>query len=244
MTKVDRLGWAAGISVAPYGVEIGIRVSEPESLRVVEQLVAEFGWKKSGSGLVSRLFSVRFAPVTEKKSRRHYHLLYLNASRLERTLVRSEVLDKLRVSLLDVAMLTAKDNLFVLGGIIHYKGRRLALPFHPSEGECVLAKELLKRGGRAEAERAFPVLKDNKVQQLDAIALPVPASFQAEPLGTLSSGRATGLLFSFALEPRANSARSLSLASKLAAQTRCLGVNAKEPQRALEILEAALGIAE
>ena len=33
MAKIDRLGWAAGISVVSYGLRIGIRASRPEEPR-------------------------------------------------------------------------------------------------------------------------------------------------------------------------------------------------------------------
>ena len=38
MEKIDRLGWAAGISFVSYGLRIGIRVSSPEVLNRLPEL--------------------------------------------------------------------------------------------------------------------------------------------------------------------------------------------------------------
>ena len=39
MAKVDRLGWVAGFSLRSFGVDIGIRSNDPETLqRILEHL--------------------------------------------------------------------------------------------------------------------------------------------------------------------------------------------------------------
>ena len=44
MEKIDRLGWAGGISLYSYGLRIGVRVNKPEVLdRLPERLPP--GWE-------------------------------------------------------------------------------------------------------------------------------------------------------------------------------------------------------
>ncbi len=57
MAKLDRLGWAAGISFITYGVRIGVRVNDPSVLeRVLHHLPP--GWKLAASPVVERLYSL------------------------------------------------------------------------------------------------------------------------------------------------------------------------------------------
>jgi 3-deoxy-D-arabino-heptulosonate 7-phosphate (DAHP) synthase class II len=57
MDKIDRLGWAAGISFVSYGVRVGVRVNKAD---ILDRLVDRFPprWKPSRVSVVERLYSV------------------------------------------------------------------------------------------------------------------------------------------------------------------------------------------
>jgi hypothetical protein len=57
MEKIDRLGWADGLSFAAHGARIGIRVNDPTVLERIPQHLPP-GWKPSSSPIVNALYSV------------------------------------------------------------------------------------------------------------------------------------------------------------------------------------------
>ncbi len=98
MEKVDRLGWAAGVSVRCYGVKVGVRVNDPATLdEVIERLPP--GWT-SAEGPVDMLYSILNGEVGKSLSGRrgvkHFHLLYGMAARLARSVHLRAVLEIFR----------------------------------------------------------------------------------------------------------------------------------------------------
>ena len=77
MEKIDRLGWAAGISFISYGVLVGVRVNKPEFL---EQLLDRFPpeWKLSRSLTVERLYSLIIGGTGIRPNVRRFNVLYLS----------------------------------------------------------------------------------------------------------------------------------------------------------------------
>jgi len=96
MDKIDRLGWAAGITFVSYGVPVGIRVNRPEML---EQLLDRFppGWKPSRARVVERLYSLIVGGVGARPGIRRFNILYGNTQKLLRTLDIDEIPNCVRV---------------------------------------------------------------------------------------------------------------------------------------------------
>src|SRR5262249_24120265 len=57
MAKIDRLGWAAGLSFNAYGVRVGVRVNQPDVLGRVSTLLPP-GWKPVESSIVDQIYSL------------------------------------------------------------------------------------------------------------------------------------------------------------------------------------------
>jgi hypothetical protein len=57
MAKIDRLGWAAGISVNAYGVRVGVRANTPEALESLTEHLPP-GWERSTSPTVDQMYSL------------------------------------------------------------------------------------------------------------------------------------------------------------------------------------------
>src|SRR5690348_16346539 len=96
MEKLDRLGWAAGLSFISHGVRIGIRMNtkNPEILeRVAAHLPAH--WKPSPSPIVTELCSLLIGNSVPGSSVRRFHLLYWGSGRVHRTLEDEEIFQAL-----------------------------------------------------------------------------------------------------------------------------------------------------
>ena len=93
MQKLDRLVWAAGLSIHSFGRRIGVRTNAPEILERVWPLFPP-GWEPCFSPLVDHLFSLRIGAASGARVR-NYHLLYGGFTRLSRSLDLDEVLNAL-----------------------------------------------------------------------------------------------------------------------------------------------------
>src|SRR5512132_3127317 len=90
MAKVDRLGWAAGLSVACDGARLGVRTNDPALLpRIAERMPARA--KPIAGPVVSEVFSVLAGGVDTGRVRR-FHLLYVDSLRAVRSLDLDDVL--------------------------------------------------------------------------------------------------------------------------------------------------------
>src|ERR1700755_3553056 len=128
MSKIDRLGWAAGFAFESYGVRVGVRTNDPAAL---ERLSAHLppGWKPARAGRVERLYSI-FAPSDATRARgvRRFHLLYGDAGRLARTQDLSEALEAFDSALQLYVAASARRRLFVHAGVVSWRGRAILLP--------------------------------------------------------------------------------------------------------------------
>src|SRR5438132_9335496 len=98
MARLDRLGWADGISFRAFGVRIGIRVREPEALARVAPLLPP-GWKLSCSPVVDLLYSLISGDPVFRPGTRNLNLLYRGAARLARVATPDQVLEVLESDL-------------------------------------------------------------------------------------------------------------------------------------------------
>src|ERR1041384_2541512 len=93
MEKIDRLGWAAGISFTSYGVRIGVRANNADALRAAQDYFPP-GWKCADQWVVEKLYSlVLNENREERRGVRRFNLLYGNITRLARTRDSDELLD-------------------------------------------------------------------------------------------------------------------------------------------------------
>jgi len=84
MAKIDRLGWAAGMSFISYGVRIGLRVNDAT---ILNDLIARLppGAKPSPARVVDHLYSLTgFTNGSSGKVRR-FNLGYWNLVRFARS---------------------------------------------------------------------------------------------------------------------------------------------------------------
>lgn len=146
MEKIDRLGWAAGISFTSYGVRVGVRANDAHALRAA---LAYFppGWKCADAAVVEKLYSlVLNQSQEERRGLRRFNLLYGNITRLARTRDADELLELFASDLhLHVAEM-ARRRVFVHAGVVAWKGTAVMIPGRSHAGKTTLVAELVKAG--------------------------------------------------------------------------------------------------
>ena len=146
MKKIDRLGWAAGISFVSHGVRVGVRVNRPEALALVEDYLPP-GWKPSSSRTVERLYSLILGQgdAAERGARR-FSLFYRDLVRLARTKSVEEALALFESDLHLHVATEARRRVFVHAGVVGWKNRAILIPGRSRSGKTTLVAELVKAG--------------------------------------------------------------------------------------------------
>jgi hypothetical protein len=146
MKKIDRLGWAAGLSFLSYGVRVGVRVNSSEALSLITEHFPP-GWKISSSPVVERLYSLILGGTGQQRAGvRRFSLLYGDISRLARTTNQDEVLDVFEADLGLYVAEMARRRVFVHAGVVGWKGQALLLPGRSFSGKSTLIAELVRAG--------------------------------------------------------------------------------------------------
>ncbi|HST54121.1 MAG TPA: hypothetical protein VLJ61_19090 [Pyrinomonadaceae bacterium] len=146
MSKIDRLGWAAGFAFESYGVRVGVRTNDPAALKHLSAHLPP-GWKPARAGRVERLYSI-FAPSDTARARgvRRFNLLYGDAGRLARTQDLSEALEAFESDLQLYVAASARRRLFVHAGVVSWRGRAILLPGRSFAGKSTLVAALVGAG--------------------------------------------------------------------------------------------------
>jgi hypothetical protein len=145
MEKLDRLVWAAGLSIHAYGRRVGIRSNDPAVLDRIRELLPP-GWEPCFSPLVEHLFSLRVGPVVAGARLRHFHLLYGGHTLHARSLDLDEVLRELEAQLHLYVGQFASNRVFVHAGVVGWRGQALLLPGPSRAGKSTLVAALLRHG--------------------------------------------------------------------------------------------------
>jgi len=145
MEKIDRLGWAAGLSIQAYGLRIGVRVSKAEALDDVLAVLPP-GWEPSCTPIVDRLYSLRMGGPTHGNRVRNYHILFMGLQKLARTHDLGEALDALESDLQIHVAEFAHNRIFVHAGVVGWRGQAILLPGPTCAGKTSLVTALLRAG--------------------------------------------------------------------------------------------------
>jgi hypothetical protein len=145
MQKMDRLGWAAGMSFLSYGIRFGVRTNKPEVLeQVLDCLPPE--WKPAPSPVVSYLYSLIVGGTPTRPNVRLFNILYMGPARLTRTLDLSEVLRTLESDVALTVAERARRRVFLHAGVVGWRGRAIVIPGRSFSGKTTLVSELVRAG--------------------------------------------------------------------------------------------------
>ena len=145
MAKLDRLGWAAGLSVVAFGVRVGIRVNNPAMLEQVEQRLPP-GWRPAGSPVVDRLYSFLTGGMAERSGIRRFNIVYANTVIEARTHDLDEALLALESGIQLYVAERARGRTFVHAGVVGWQGRAIVIPGRSFSGKSTLVAALVKAG--------------------------------------------------------------------------------------------------
>lgn len=145
MEKLDRLGWADGISFSAYGRRVGIRVNDREVLQWLPRHLP-FGWQPAQEGVVERLYSVFLRREGPPSRMRRFHLLYRDAQRLARTEDRDQLFEALESDVQSYVAEYARRRIFVHAGVVGWRGSAIVIPGRSFSGKSTLVAEFVHAG--------------------------------------------------------------------------------------------------
>jgi hypothetical protein len=145
MEKLDRLGWAAGLSFLSHGVRIGVRVNNPEALQRVAERVPADG-ESCPAPFVDELCSLLVAGGAGSPGVRRFNLLYWGSARIARTLDEREVFQQLESLLHFIISSRARRKVFLRAGVVGWRGRAILICGPRSGGTTTLVKALVRAG--------------------------------------------------------------------------------------------------
>lgn len=179
MMKLDRLGWAAGLSFRAYGLTIGVRTNDAAILERLDPHLP-YGWERSDSETVDHLYSMLVGHTSEHATaprvrrvgpagkRRRFNLLYDGILLACRTLDADELLERFESSVRLKVAENAKRKVFVHAGVVGWKGRAIVVPGRSFSGKTSLVAALVRAGATYLSDeyavldrrgRVFPYLK-------------------------------------------------------------------------------------
>src|SRR5919197_1026456 len=127
MAKIDRLGWADGLSFSSYGVRIGVRVNETAILKGVSARMPP-GSRPASYQTVDHLYSI-IAGEEERDSKvRRLSLAYWNILRISRSQRFAEVLDAFESHVQLTVAEYARRRVFFYAGVVGWRDRAILIP--------------------------------------------------------------------------------------------------------------------
>jgi hypothetical protein len=145
MEKLDRLGWAAGMSLNAYGVRVGVRVNDPAAIEQLNEHLPP-GWKPAAAPVVERLYSLVVAPVASRAGLRRFNVLYGDSERLARSTEPDQVFERLESNLQLYVAAAARRRVFVHAGVVGWRGRAIIIPGRSFSGKTTLVAEFVRAG--------------------------------------------------------------------------------------------------
>jgi hypothetical protein len=145
MTKIDRLGWADGMSFNAYGVRVGVRVNDPA---ILLGLIARLppGSKRSSFAVVDHLYSIIGSTVKPESKVRRLSLGYWNLLRFARAKEFESVLDAFESHVQMTVAEHAPRRVFVHAGVVGWNDRAILIPGLSHSGKTTLVDQLIRAG--------------------------------------------------------------------------------------------------
>jgi len=162
MDKLDRLGWAEAVSLASYGVRVGIRVS---TSNILEDLLKRIpvAWKPAASPIVERMYSVIAGRKSPRASLRLYNLVYANAERISRAADFEQSLEAFESDLQLYIAENAPRHLFVRSGVVGWRGRAIIMPGENFSGKTTIVREMVRAGATYYSDEYAVIDREGRV---------------------------------------------------------------------------------
>jgi len=145
MKKIDRLGWAEEIAFRIFGVRVGVRINNRDSLSRIAPFLPPGRIPLSRREAIERLYSLKIAATFSSKLR-YFHLLYCDAQRIARSEDLDAVLGALESDVQMYLAQSAHGKLFVHAGVVEWGGRAIIIPGRSFSGKTTLVAEFVRAG--------------------------------------------------------------------------------------------------
>ena len=145
MAKIDRLGWADGMSFSSYGVRVGVRVDDRAMLHDVISRMPP-GSKPARFEVVDHLYSLMAGGAKVGSSIRRLSLGYWNVLRISRSRSLDETLEAFESHVQLTVAEHARRRVFVHAGVVGWQGRAIVIPGTSHSGKTTLVNELIRCG--------------------------------------------------------------------------------------------------
>lgn len=189
MTRLDRLGWAAGFTFLSYGTRIGIRTTDPAAISLLEEILPP-GWRRSPVRTVDHMFSLVAGGPGKRKGTRRMWILYDAWVRMGRSrepeplLEAAEGLVRLKVAEF------SPTRVFVHAGAVGWKGRAILLPGRSYSGKSTLVSELVRAGATYYSDEYAVLDGHGRVHPFPApLSMREPGGYEGVPTDPASLGR-------------------------------------------------------
>ena len=145
MAKIDRLGWADGLSFTSYGVRVGVRVNDAA---ILDQIVLRLppGAKPSSIRVVDHLYSLTGFPNGSAGKLRRFNLGYWNLVRFVRSRSFEDLLNNFESHVQLTVAEYAPRRVFVHAGVVGWKNSAILIPGTSYSGKTTLVAELIRAG--------------------------------------------------------------------------------------------------
>ena len=145
MAKIDRLGWADGMSFTAYGVRVGLRVNDAA---ILNELITRLppGAKPSPVRVVDHLYSLTGFADTANGRVRRFNLGYWNLVRFARLRSFEDLLHEFESHVQLTVAEYAPRRIFVHAGVVGWNGRAILIPGTSFSGKTSLVTELIRAG--------------------------------------------------------------------------------------------------
>ena len=145
MAKIDRLGWADGMSFIAFGVKVGVRVNDRAILKdVIARLPP--GSKPAAAKVVDHLYSLIGSRATGESRVRRLNLGYWNLLRIARSRNFDDLLDAFESHVQLTVAEYAPNRVFVHAGVVGWNNRAIVIPGLSHSGKTTLVRQLIKAG--------------------------------------------------------------------------------------------------
>jgi hypothetical protein len=145
MAKIDRLGWADGMSFNAYGVRVGLRVNDSAILPpLIERLPP--GSKAASFGVVDHLYSLIGSEAKTASKVRRLSLGYWNLLRFARDREFEHVLEAFESHIQLTVAEYAPRRVFVHAGVVGWNDRAILIPGLSHSGKTTLVDQLIRAG--------------------------------------------------------------------------------------------------
>ncbi|HXM46731.1 MAG TPA: hypothetical protein VN956_02605 [Pyrinomonadaceae bacterium] len=145
MAKIDRLGWADGLSFNAYGVRVGVRVNDSA---ILTDLIARLppGSRPASFAVVDHLYSIIGSRAKSGSKVRRLSLGYWNLLRFARAREFDGMLDAFESHVQLTVAEYAPRRVFVHAGVVGWKDRAILIPGLSYSGKTTLVDQLIRAG--------------------------------------------------------------------------------------------------